>query len=139
MKRSLTALLAVATLAVPVAAITAGVAGATVAAPSATAKTVVVNGRGTKGSLSNLQLQREDTGKLSIDFGVDMARHTAGVAWKVKVTDNGSLVVATTVRTISDGSFSITRLIAPKPGINHVRALAFNPATREWCYLTASV
>ena len=139
MKRSLTALLAVATLAVPVAAVTAGAAGATVAAPSAAPKTVVVNGRCTKGSLSNLQLQREDTGKLSIDFGIDMARHTGGIAWKVKVTDNSGLVAATTVRTISDGSFSITRLITPKPGVNHVNALALNPATREWCYLTASV
>jgi len=136
MKRSLTALLAVATLAVPVAAITAGTAGAT--SHATTPSAVVVNGRCTKGSLSNLQVQREDTGQLSIDFGVDMVRPTAGVAWKVWVTDNGSQVAATTVRTISDGSFSITRLIAPKAGVNHIRALAINPATSEWCYLTAS-
>jgi hypothetical protein len=139
MKRSLTALLAVAALAVPVAAITAGTAGATVSAHAATPSAVVVNGHCSKGSLSNLQVQREDTGQLSIDFGVDMAAHTPGVAWKVGVTDNGSLVAATTVRTISDGSFSITRLIPPKPGVNHIHALAINPATREWCYLTASI
>ncbi len=33
-------------------------------------------------STVNLQLQRKDTGKLSVDFGVDMARHKAGVQWK---------------------------------------------------------
>jgi hypothetical protein len=137
MKRSLTILLAAATLAVPAAAITAGSASAA-SRPAATGS-VVVNGRCSKGSLSNLQAQREDTGKLSIDFGVDMARHTAGVAWKVKETNNGGLVVATTVRTIADGSFSITRLVTPKPGVNHIAAIAANPSTGEMCFLRASV
>jgi hypothetical protein len=135
MKRSLAALLATATLAVPVTAVMAGAASASSRSPSTAA---VVNGHCSKGSLSNLQVQREDTGKLSIDFGVDMARHTAGIAWKVKETNNNGLVVATTVRTISDGSFSITRLVTPKPGTNHIWAYAANPATGEKCYLTAS-
>jgi hypothetical protein len=137
MKRSLTMLLAAAVVAVPVTAITAGAVGAS--APARTAATaVVVNGRCSKGSLSNLQVQREDTGKLSTDFGVDMARHTAGVAWKVKGTDNGVAFFATTVHTISDGSFSITRLITPKPGVNHIVAIAANPKTGETCSLRAS-
>lgn len=137
MKRSLTILLATATLALSATAISAGAASA--ASRPASTTPVVVNGKCSRGSLSNLQVQREDTGKLSIDFGVDMARHTAGVAWKVKETNNGSLVVATTVRTISDGSFSLTRLMTPKAGTNHVWAYAANPATGEKCYLTASV
>jgi hypothetical protein len=139
MKRSLTVLLAAATLAIPVAAINAGGAGATVAPHAPAANVVVVNRRCTKGSLGNLQVQREDTGKLSVDFGVDMARHTAGVAWKVKGTDNGTVIFATTVRTISDGSFSLTRLVTPKPGVNHIAAIAANPASGETCYITASL
>ena len=138
MKRSLTVLLAAATLAVPVTAIAAAGAGASVRAHAAP-RVVVVNGHCSKGSLSNLQLQREDTGKLSVDFGVDMARHTRGVAWKVKGTDNGTAFFATTMHTISDGSFSITRLITPKAGVNHIVAIAANPATGETCSLSASI
>jgi hypothetical protein len=38
------------------------------------------------GSIASLQLQREDACKLRIDFGVDMTRHHAFVAWKINVT-----------------------------------------------------
>jgi len=139
MKRSLTALLAVATLAVAAAAITAGTAGATVRSHAATnPSVVVVNGRCSKGSLSNLQLQREDTGQISVDFGVDMARHTAGVAWKVKETRNGVAFVNGTTRTIADGSFSISSLLSPKP-VSHIVATASNPKTGETCSISASI
>ena len=133
MKRTLSVFLAAAALGTPIAAIAAGSASA------ATPAAVVVNGHCSKGSLSNLQLQREDTGKLSVDFGVDMARHTAGVTWKVLATDNGSPIIATTTRTIADGSFSVTRLVTPKAGTNTVRALALNPSTLEVCWLSASI
>ena len=139
MKRSLTMFLAAAALAIPVGAITAGGAGASASAHTAKTSAVVVNRRCSKGSLGNLQLQREDTGKLSVDFGVDMARHTAGVAWKVKGTDNGTALFATTMHTISDGSFSITRVVTPKAGVNHIVAIAANPATGETCSLSASI
>jgi len=99
----------------------------------------VVNGTCTKGSLSNLQVQREDNGTLSIDFGVDMARHTSGVPWTVRVTDNGALVARTHTTTISDGSFSVTRVLTPKAGANHVVATARNSATGERCVLRAVV
>jgi hypothetical protein len=92
-----------------------------------------------KGSLGNLQVQREDTGKLSIDVGVDMARHAAGAPWRIKATDNGTTVARGTVRTISDGSFSITRLIEPVKGANHVVFYATNLRTGETCKLGGTV
>jgi len=92
-----------------------------------------------KGSLGNLQAQREDTGQLSIDVGVDMTRHTAGVPWAFKVTDNGSTVAAGTTRTIGDGSFSVSRLLWPKGGANHFVFTAKNLKTGETCRLTGTV
>lgn len=117
--------------------LTIGVLGAALPAHAATPTAVVVNGHCSKGSLSNLQLQREDTGQISVDFGVDMARHTAGVAWKVKETRNGIAFVNGTTHTISDGSFSISSLLAPKP-LNHVVATATNPKTGETCTIQAT-
>jgi hypothetical protein len=120
------------------AALTIGVLGAALPAPAATATAVVVNGHCSKGSLSNLQLQREDTGRISVDFGVDMARHTAGVAWNVKETRNGVAFFNGTTRTISDGSFSNSSLLAPK-SVNHVVATATNPKTGETCTIKATL
>ena len=86
----------------------------------------------------NLQLQREDTGQVSIDFGVDMARHHAGVAWTVKETRNSVAVVNRTTRTIGDGSFSISSLLSPR-SVNHIVATATNPATGETCTIKATL
>jgi hypothetical protein len=112
--------------------------GAALPAHAATTA-VVVNGHCSQTSLDNLQLQREDTGKISVDFGVDMARHTAGVAWKVKATDNGVVFVNTTKLTIADGSFSVSRLITPQAGVNHIVGTASNPVTGETCRISASI
>lgn len=106
------------------------------ATPSTAA--VVMNGHCTSGSLSNLQIQREDTGQISVDFGVDMARHSRGVTWKVKETRNGVVFVNRTTRTISDGSFSVSTLLPPK-SVNHVVATATNPKTGETCTINATL
>ena len=90
-------------------------------------------------SMVNLQLQREDTGKLSVDFGVDMARHRAGVQWRVTETDNGTTFVSKTAKTIRDGSFSITSLLTPQAGLNTVTGTAVNATSGETCTLTASI
>ncbi len=90
-------------------------------------------------SLANLQLQREDTGQLSVDFGVDMARHKAGVSWSVHETRNGTVFVSKSVRTIRDGSFSISSLLAPLAGTNTVSATAVNATSGEICTVTGSV
>jgi hypothetical protein len=109
------------------------------AAASATTSSVNINAKCSGSSVSNLQVQREDTGKLSVDFGVDMARHVAGVPWKVTESDNGTVFVNATLRTISDGSFSATRLIGPKAGTNTIAAKAVNSLTGETCKISASL
>jgi hypothetical protein len=116
-----------------------GAFGAALPAHGAVPAPVVVNKACSKTSLANLQLQREDTGQISVDFGVDMARHTAGVAWTVKEWRNGVLFVYGAPRTIADGSFSVTRLLAPKVGVNHFVATASNPLTGETCSISASI
>ena len=119
-------------------------AGAAVTLPAlavsaATPANVVVNGHCSGTSVDNLQVQREDTGQLSVDYGVDMARHTPGVVWKVTGSDNGTTFVSTSVRTIADGSFSITRVIVPRPGTNTIVGTATSAQTGETCTLTASI
>ncbi len=108
-------------------------------ASAATTNPININAKCSGTSVANLQVQREDTGKLSVDFGVDMARHTAGVRWGVAAIDNGTGFIFQTVKTISDGSFSVTRVIAPKPGVNTIMARAVNPATHETCTISGSV
>ena len=124
-------------------AVSAAGLGAMVALPAeqagAAVQSIDVNARCTGTSVANLQVQREDTGKLSVDFGVDMARHVAGVTWRVVETDNGSVFVNTTTRTISDGSFSISSLIAPKAGTNTVVGRAVNLVTHEYCAIKRSL
>lgn len=92
-----------------------------------------------RGSLGNLQVQREDTGQLSIDIGVDMARHTAGVPWAIKATDNGTTIASGRTTTIGDGSFSVTRLLWPKAGSNHIVFTAKNLRNGETCRISGTV
>jgi hypothetical protein len=119
------------------AALAFGLFGMVMPAQASTKPAAVVNGTCSKGSLSNLQVQREDNGTLSIDFGVDMSAHTSGVSWVVKVMDNRSMVYRGNAVTIFDGSFSISKAIAPKTGTNHVVATARNFATGETCKIRA--
>ncbi|HEY4753280.1 MAG TPA: hypothetical protein VIH37_08350 [Candidatus Limnocylindrales bacterium] len=107
-------------------------------ASAAAPRDLTVSGRCSGTSVTDLQIGREDNGKLSIDFGVDMARHASGIAWRVSMTDNGIVIANVTVRTIADGSFSITRLISPRPGANHIVARARRVTTGEICRLSAT-
>jgi hypothetical protein len=100
---------------------------------------VTVNGHCTGRSQSVLQANREDTGKLSVDFSVDMVLHRAGVVWNVNVTDNGTAVWRGTKKTLVDGSFDTNLLFAPRPGVNLIQAKATNPATGETCTASASL
>ena len=121
-----------ASFAIPVVLVTTVVASS-IPAQAATRLAVTSNNTCTLGSVSNLQVQREDNGKLSIDFGVDMATHAAGVKWTYHVTDNRSVVMKGTSSTIADGSFSVTRAITPRTGTNHFVATAKNSATGDIC------
>jgi len=115
-----------------------GATSALAATPKA-ASSVNLTSACSKGSLGNLQVQREDTGKLSIDVGVDMARHLAKVPWHVKVVDNNVTIMNSNVLTASDGSFSLTRLISPRAGSNHVTFHATNLKTGEVCTISGTV
>jgi hypothetical protein len=110
----------------------AGQSGAAGSAVNITAKC-------TGTSAGNLQIQRERAHTLSVDFGVDMARHKAGVQWKVAETDNGSTFVSTTAKTIRDGSFSITKQVTSAAAANTVVGTAVNPATGETCSITGTL
>jgi hypothetical protein len=120
------------------AALIAGTVGTALPAHAATPTAVVVNKHCTKASVANLQLQREDTGQVSVDFGVDMARHTGGVPWKIKETRNGVAFTNRTARTTRDGSFSSSSLLAPR-SVNHIVATAHNPVTGETCTISATL
>jgi hypothetical protein len=109
------------------------------AATAARATSLDHSVRCSKTSLANLQVQREDNGKVSVDAGVDMARHVAKVPWRMKVTDNGTTLANATVHTISDGSFSVTREVAPRASANHVVFVATNLRTGETCRMNGTV
>ena len=100
--------------------------------PTRAASGVSPNGHCSGTSLYSLQVQKEDTGQISVDWGVDMARHTAGVAWHVTVADKGHVFINTTVKTIADGSFSVAGLLPPQAA-SKITAWASNPLTRETC------
>jgi hypothetical protein len=120
------------------AALTLGTLGPALPTHAATPTPVNITRHCTKTSMVNLQLQREDTGQISVDFGVDMARHQPGVTWKVKETRNGVTFVNRTARTIADGSFSISSLLTPRP-VNHIVATATNPTSGETCTISATL
>jgi hypothetical protein len=127
--------LAIAALPLAVAASGATLALAPTAHAATTPGSVVKNGTCSKGSTYSLQVQREDTGQISVDWGVDMTRHVAGIKWAVHETRNGITFVNQVVPTISDGSWSITRTLKPQP-TNLITATAKNPATGETCSAT---
>jgi len=131
-RQKLTALAVVGAMSAASAATGLSAAGAATAATSAN-----VTKACSKGSTANLQVQREDSGVLSVDVGVDMARHVGAAPWRISGYDNGKQVERATVRTISDGSFSVTRLIAPLGGTNRVVFFATNLRTGETCRLNS--
>ena len=64
--------------------------------------------------------------------------HHSGVPWKVTVTNNGHVVVRMTTPTQIDGSFSITRHVAPVVDTGHLALRARNLTTGETCVLCAT-
>jgi hypothetical protein len=108
------------------------------ASAAGAARTVVASGHCSRTSTYSLQVQREDTGQISVDWGVDMTAHVAGVAWHVTEVNNGKVFVNQTKRTAPDGSFSITRLLAPQ-NTTTITATATNPATGERCSAIAKL
>ena len=98
---------------------TLAVSGAAVAiAPAASAKGgpggVKVSGLCTKSATAKLKLSHNN-GRVEVEFEVDQNRN--GIAWKVTLRRNGSLVASTTATTHApSGSFSVRRLVSGAQG-----------------------
>jgi hypothetical protein len=81
---------------------------------------------------------KPDDGRLEVEFEVDQNR--SGVPWKVKIKDNGNVVVRETARTAGpSGSFSIERKIADAAGTDQITGIARNKRSGERCAAKVSV
>jgi hypothetical protein len=87
-----------------------------------------VAGSCTGNSSSKLKAKTDD-GRLEVEFEVDQNR--SGVDWKVKIRQNGDVVVNTTRTTRGrSGSFSLERKVANRAGTDNFRAVARRPGER---------
>ena len=107
------------------------------AGPAATlASGVVRSGNCSAGSVYTLQAEH-DNGRIQVELEVETNR--SGQAWYVRFWDNGVRVYAGRVATQADGTLTVDRSIANRPGVDHIKARATNPATGEVCQATVSV
>ena len=73
-----------------------------------------------------------DDGRLEVEFEVDHAQ--SGQTWRVRVRDNGDLVLAYSATTRgADGTFSVSRPIANRAGTDNLVARARNLSTGQRC------
>lgn len=94
-------------------------------------------GKCTGGTSSEIRV-RPDDGGLEVEFEVDQNR--SGVPWKVKIKDNGEVVVRETAKTGGpSGSFSVERKIADRPGTDTISATARDKQSGERCTAHASI
>ncbi|MEY2517436.1 MAG: hypothetical protein QOJ89_4794 [bacterium] len=99
-------------------------------------KEIRVAGSCTGDSTAKLKVKR-DRGRLKTEFEVD--QNANGVAWAVKLSRNGTVVVNTTRTTHApSGSFSLERRLANGAGPDTSLATATSP-TGEVCTATATV
>jgi hypothetical protein len=87
-------------------------------------------------SVDILQELREDAGT---DGRPPSARHVSAPPGKLKALEVHSMIPTGTVRTVSDESFSITRLVTPMAGSNQVVFFATNLQTGELRQLNGTV
>jgi hypothetical protein len=75
---------------------------------------------------------KHDNGRIESEWEVDSNR--SGQTWRVRIRDNGVLVVATTATTGgASGSFSIQRRIANRAGTDSLVARAYNLSSGQTC------
>ena len=75
---------------------------------------------------------KSDDGRLEVEWEVDSNR--SGQTWRVRVRDNGDLVVKTRATTGgASGSFSIERKIANRAGSDSIVARSRNLASGQTC------
>ncbi|HET7475322.1 MAG TPA: hypothetical protein VFJ97_04775 [Dermatophilaceae bacterium] len=82
-------------------------------------------------SMWNLKA-KPDNGRIQVEFEVDS--NVVGQTWNVKITDNTVVVLqrqATT--TAPSGSFTVSRVVRNRAGVDHFVARAANPKTGETC------
>jgi hypothetical protein len=86
---------------------------------------IEVAGTCTDGSTSKLKAKTDD-GRIEAEFEVDQNR--SGVRWKVRLRQNGDLVVKTR-RTTNErsGSFSLERRLPNRSGTDRIKAFAKSP------------
>ena len=98
---------------------------------------VTVKGTCTAPSSSQLKL-KADNGRIETEFEVD--QNVVGAAWKVTISDNGTIVArANATTTAPSGSFTVRRLIPNRAATDTVTARAKNVSTGEICSATASL
>ena len=91
----------------------------------------------TESSSSKIKVKPDD-GRIEVEFEVD--QNKAGDKWKVKIRDNGEVVVKKTMTTRGQsGSFSLERKIADQTGSDTIVASAKNKSTEERCTASATL
>jgi hypothetical protein len=66
---------------------------------------------------------KHDDGRIEMEYQVDSNR--AGQVWAVRITDNGTVVVARQATTAGpSGSFTVRKVIANQPGLDKIHARA---------------
>ena len=94
---------------------------------------VAVNGKCSGSSTSKLKAKADD-GRIETEFEVD--QNKAGVRWRVRLRQNGDLVVKTRRRTRGrSGSFSVERRLHNRKGRDRITAFAKRPSG-ETCRAT---
>ena len=79
-----------------------------------------------------------DNGRIQVELEVDSNR--AGQTWRVRIRDNGVLVVATRATTAGrSGSFDVSRLVANRAGADGLVARARDLASGQTCVGRLSV
>ncbi|MEZ5063065.1 MAG: hypothetical protein R2700_16440 [Solirubrobacterales bacterium] len=88
-------------------------------------------------STSKIKAKARD-GVLEVEFEVDQNRN--GVAWKVKIKDNGKVQFRGSARTKGpSGSFSVEKRIADQSGTDAIKGVGRNPATGERCVANVTI
>ena len=86
----------------------------------------IVAGSCSGSSTSKLKVKSDD-GRLETEFEVDQNR--SGVRWRVRLRQNGDLVVRTRRTTVApSGSFSLERRLPNRSGADRIVAVAKSPS-----------
>ena len=121
----------------------AGVVALAVVAAGATSAEAkgrqVIRSGGCDNSSATWKLKAQsDDGRIEVEFEVDSNR--AGQTWAVRITDNGVQVFSGNRTTQPpSGSFEVSRLIANRAGVDHIRATAHNARSGESCVGTVQL